>query len=111
MDFKEQYKDPRWQKRRLKELERTNYTCEICNNTKKTLHIHHGSYLKGLEIWSDSYKLYVLCEDCHEESHDLLEEIKESIGDIHPSNYFALSKLIFGIRGFQISCYLKDCNG
>ncbi|KKK75087.1 hypothetical protein LCGC14_2877230, partial [marine sediment metagenome] len=83
MDYKEQYKDPRWQKRRLKELERTDYTCEVCGDKEQILHVHHGSYLKGLDIWAEEYSLYVLCKDCHETAHELMEEIKESIGRIH----------------------------
>ena len=37
----EKYKDPRWQKKRLKILERDKWACQLCDGKEKTLHIHH----------------------------------------------------------------------
>jgi hypothetical protein len=64
--YLEKLKDPRWQKRRLQILERDNWTCQFCGNTKEMLVAHHKDYISGLEIWEypDNY-LISLCESCH----------------------------------------------
>jgi hypothetical protein len=60
-------KDPRWQKKRLKILERSNFTCELCDDTETTLHVHHKAYRKGADPWDyEDYELQCLCENCHE---------------------------------------------
>jgi hypothetical protein len=67
MDYAEKLKDPRWQKKRLKILERDNWTCKICFATDKTLHVHHLFYFRNKEPWEvhDGF-LITVCEDCHE---------------------------------------------
>lgn len=67
MTYAQKFKDPRWQKKRLKILERDNFECQICFDEKSTLHIHHYIYIKEREPWEYSDELLVtLCEDCHE---------------------------------------------
>ena len=39
--YKKLLKDPRWQKKRLKVLERAGWACEECGDTKTELHVHH----------------------------------------------------------------------
>lgn len=51
MNYQEQIKDPRWQKRRLEILQLDNFTCQICGSYNKTLHIHHTIYLPQNNIW------------------------------------------------------------
>jgi len=64
--YSEKLKDPRWQKKRLQALELAKWKCEFCEDEKKTLHVHHGAYLKGLEPWGYPLSsLHCLCEDCH----------------------------------------------
>lgn len=66
--YSEKLKDPRWQKRRLEILSRSDFTCEDpgCGNKEETLHVHHLDYLSNAEPWEypDEY-LMVLCESCH----------------------------------------------
>ena len=64
--YSEKLKDPRWQKMRLKILERDGWCCRICRKKDKTLHVHHLQY--GDEPWEteDRY-LITVCADCHEE--------------------------------------------
>ena len=74
IDYKKAYaeklKDPRWQKCRLKILERDNFTCTFCGDDKSTLHIHHIEYIKGIEPWEyDNDNLKTMCEKCHELQH------------------------------------------
>lgn len=68
--YSEQFKDPRWQKKRLKILERDGFCCCRCDTTDKTLHVHHKYYIKDKKVWE--YKdsvLITLCNICHEEEH------------------------------------------
>lgn len=56
--------DPRWQKKKNKVLERDNYSCQLCGDTKSTLHVHHFSY--SGEPWDvEEYQLITFCDACH----------------------------------------------
>lgn len=64
--YSEKLKDPRWQKKRLKILERDNFTCKLCGDNKTTLHIHHFKYINGNDPWEyDDKDLVTLCKNCH----------------------------------------------
>ncbi len=85
MKYSRKLKDPRWQKKRLKILERDNFECRFCENKELTLNIHHIAYHK--EPWDCPDELLItLCEDCHEEesieikraSSQLIKLMKES---------------------------------
>ena len=84
--YSEKLKDPRWQKKRLKILERDDFTCQKCHDSESTLHVHHLRYFPEKDPWDyDDNILITLCEDCHEAEkemrkdyeHDLLEILKE----------------------------------
>lgn len=83
MDYKEQIKSPRWQKRRLEILQRDDFTCQICGCQDKTLHVHHTTYEKDKMIWEyPDEMLITLCEDCHEYEHALDDSIKDELWSI-----------------------------
>ena len=101
-NYKEKFKDPRWQKKRLEIFERDNFTCQSCGDKNETLHVHHRYYEKGKEPWEyDNEVLITLCEGCHkiegmerkEEEENLLFWMKriflssdiQSLADIFPS--------------------------
>jgi hypothetical protein len=66
--YLQKLKDPRWQKMRLKILERDKWTCQNCGETEDTLHVHHLTYRNGAEPWDyPEDQLQTLCEGCHEE--------------------------------------------
>ncbi len=65
MTYAEKLKDPRWQKKRLSVLERDNWTCQMCYDSKETLHVHHKSY-HGEPWESPSKELVALCARCHQ---------------------------------------------
>jgi len=67
MKYSEKLKDPRWQKKRLKVLERDNWECKQCGEKEETLHIHHLLY--------DKDKLEVV-------------KIEPAATDVDPSNPF-----------------------
>lgn len=72
MTYGEQLKHPNWQRKRLEALERAGWVCERCCGGEVTLHVHHKHYVKGRMAWEYSQaELAVLCEDCHEEEHQL----------------------------------------
>lgn len=68
-------KDPRWQKKRLMILDRDGWECQTCEDTTKTLHVHHKYYLPDHDPWDypDS-ALVTLCEECHEIETDFLPD-------------------------------------
>lgn len=61
------YLDPRWQKLRLRILDRDGFKCVVCNDADSTLHVHHRAYEKKKKIWdAKPDNLVTLCESCHE---------------------------------------------
>ncbi len=64
MNYKEQISHPRWQKKRLRILQRDNWSCQLCGDTETTLHVHHKSYFKKAWDANDS-DLITYCEACH----------------------------------------------
>lgn len=88
MTYAEKLKDPRWQKRRLKTMERDNWCCVRCGNDKETLHVHHKAY--SGEPWdAPDDTLETLCQTCHEMKHAEIPfkpwaEIAQQIGQEHP---------------------------
>lgn len=68
--YSEKLKSPKWQKKRLKIMERDNFTCRICGNKDETLNVHHICY-DGGEPWdTDDELLITLCETCHNNEHN-----------------------------------------
>ena len=66
--YSEKLKDPRWQKKRLKILNRDKFTCKLCGDTETTLHVHHKEYISGNDPWDYPNKLLVtICGHCHNE--------------------------------------------
>ena len=75
MNYKEQTKSPKWQKKRLEVLELRGFKCEECKCEDKQLHVHHRFYIKGRKYWEyDNDVLQVLCEDCHQKEHEKPEK-------------------------------------
>jgi hypothetical protein len=80
MEYKDQIKSPKWQKRRLEILKRDEFTCQQCGNKELTLHVHHKHYNKGAMIWDyQGWELTTLCETCHSETHEKPEKSPEDI--------------------------------
>lgn len=71
MTYSEKLKDPRWQKTRLKVLERDNFTCVCCGDSTKQLHVHHCYYVSKREPWDyNHHALLTLCIDCHKSADE-----------------------------------------
>lgn len=62
--YSDTLRDPRWQRRRLEEMQRASFACECCQASHRELHIHHLMY-RG-EPWEvPAGWLEVLCNRCH----------------------------------------------
>ena len=83
MEYKEQIRTPQWQKRRLEIMQRDNFTCQFCGDTKHTLNVHHLVYHKDKMIWEyEDWELITLCESCHQIEHSMFDVIIEKINHI-----------------------------
>jgi len=81
--FAAQYKDARWQRKRLEIMERDNFTCHMCKRGEEeevSLNVHHAYYEKGKKPWDyPDDMLVTLCEDCHKNLHDLKNTIMKNM--------------------------------
>lgn len=67
--YSDKLMDPRWQKKRLKIMERAGWKCECCGEDKETLAVHHLIY--SGEPWdAPDEDLECLCHTCHEFRED-----------------------------------------
>lgn len=68
ISYSDKLKHPKWQKKRLDILNRDKFTCQLCGDTEKTLHIHHLIYKSfQSDPWEvDDESLITYCNDCHE---------------------------------------------
>lgn len=70
MTYQEKLKDPRWQRKRLKILERDDWACQKCFDTESTLHVHHR-YYKQCDPWEyPDDALITFCDECHEQEKE-----------------------------------------
>jgi hypothetical protein len=64
--YSEKLRDPKWQKKRLKILERDEFCCQLCLDTTTELQVHHLSYEKNKEPWDyDDSNFDTYCKHCH----------------------------------------------
>ena len=83
--YRDQLRDPRWQKKRLEALEKAYWECENCGDKTTMLHVHHKRYVKGCMAWEyELDQLVVLCEPCHEGEHDDRLLIDKLIAEASP---------------------------
>jgi len=101
MKYLDKLKDPRWQKKRLKVMERDLFTCAACGDNKSTLNVHHLKY--GKDPWSvDDKYLVTLCEKCHED----IERFKLKVVNI---SMLKIIRHAYDIDG-TIVCFIS-CEG
>jgi len=75
-EYAAKFRDPRWQRKRLRILNRDNWTCTDCGETEKELQVHHGYYESKLDPWEyDDDTLHTLCDECHQWANDLRRDI------------------------------------
>jgi hypothetical protein len=82
--FMDQYKDPRWQRKRLEIMERDKFSCVFCEDSTASLNVHHKFYKKGKKVWEyEDSILITLCETCHEKLTKIIQNNQESLSDIY----------------------------
>lgn len=75
MPYKEYLQTEHWQNVRRRALKTAKGRCQLCNENKKALDVHHKTYeRKGREYRRD---VIVLCRSCHEKFHDKLPSVNE----------------------------------
>lgn len=80
MTYREQLRDPRWQRKRLEVLQRDNFCCVACKRGDKTLEVHHVIYTRYSKIWEYSMECYqTFCSDCHETRQDLADNAANAL--------------------------------
>jgi len=107
MTYAEKLKDPRWQKKRLKVLNRDEFTCQCCGDSKSTLHVHHFLYEKN--PWDvEDHALITICEKCHQFEHikNILQVIVDTacVFSANPKKYGESLKIL---RDYTINFYKK----
>lgn len=71
--YRKKLLDPRWQKKRLKVLERDDWACKSCGAKKRTLHVHHLGYAASGNPWDvEDVDLVTLCDQCHQYESDMM---------------------------------------
>lgn len=102
MEWKDQYKHPNWQKKRLEALEAAEFTCQDCGAKDKQLHVHHISYKKNSKIWEyELSELSVLCDECHSEAHASKNFLNACFVLLGAGSENTIAKLVSGWIGFD----------
>jgi hypothetical protein len=82
-------KDPRWQKMRLKIMQRDRFCCKICLYNDKPLNVHHIAYDYSCEPWEvDENLLITLCEECHKNEEKDLKQLHYNLLSLFRKNGF-----------------------
>lgn len=101
-DYIKKLRDPRWQKMRLKIMERDEYACRQCGDSENTLNVHH-CYYDDKEPWDyESSSLLTLCEDCHKSQTESIKFDKK-----HVINTLS-SKGMVSYHFHEISCAIQE---
>lgn len=104
--YSELLRDPKWQKMRLKVMERDDYRCQICFDAESTLNVHHCYYAYGKKPWEyPESSLLTLCESCHEKETETLKAAKDDLITILSQKGFTSSAYMELAQGF-VNC---DC--
>ena len=77
-----QFRDSRWQQKRLEIMERDKWTCKSCGASGEgvTLNVHHAYYESGKAPWEyPNQTLVTWCETCHTERHCMMKQMQEEL--------------------------------
>ncbi len=108
--YLQKLRDPRWQKMRLKIMERDEFTCKICGDKKNTLHVHHRWYRRGADPWDyPETALVTLCAKCHEresqERKDLEQKIQGMLSGLFVSQLTDVAAILEAVTNDPIPWY------
>ena len=75
MAYSDDIKSGKWQKLRLKVMERDLFKCRACKS-ENSLNVHHLYYDSGKRIYDyEIESLVTLCENCHSKLHKDLAKV------------------------------------
>lgn len=104
--YSEQLRDPRWQRRRLAILNRSDFSCEECGDASSTLNVHHRIYRRGAAPWEyEDDELRALCENCHQAEHQIRGALTESMARMR---LYTLSQLLGFAEGLEARIAVFD---
>jgi hypothetical protein len=93
--YAEKLLDPKWQKKRLKVMERDDFACCLCKDKDATLNVHHSYYLKGNEPWDyPDESLVTVCAPCHKKVEKLKKRLEGEVAK--SASAFFLFQRFFG---------------
>lgn len=107
--YSEQLRDPRWQRKKNRILDRDNYTCQFCGSDQKTLHVHHTFYLKNAAPWD--YKdegLITLCDQCHADHEECKVDVIRLVGRFPADDLLQLNLLLHAL--IETNCAMCHCS-
>lgn len=106
--YSEKLNDPRWQQLRLLVMSRDKWTCQRCQDTKETLHVHHLNYSKtALGPWDyPESELVTLCATCHKEVEEEKAGIQFFSSRMHFEAYSHVYSLLQTICQWDVGEYL-----
>ena len=110
---KEQYLDPRWQKKRLEVLDRDEWCCQGCYDNESTLHVHHRYYIKKTAIWDYPLEAFLtLCEECHEYETTTRKASEESLLFALRKKFLSAEVDFIAIENTQHEtfAYIRNCS-
>jgi len=108
--YREKFKDPRWQKKRLDILTRDSFSCQMCFSTENMLHVHHKFYEYGKDPWDyDDGVLTTLCDECHELESANTKKATESLNRAvkRKFNSFSIAKIAEAFEEMEM-CHCED---
>lgn len=80
--FLAKYRDPRWQRLRLKVMEEAEFMCQECYDETETLNVHHKLYRKDANPWDyELEELICLCEKCHKYIHQQKKRLNAALAN------------------------------
>jgi hypothetical protein len=90
--YSQKLRDPRWQKRRLERLEKSDWRCDRCFDSTSELQVHHNWYVSGLEPWEYRIdQLSTLCVDCHELAGEVHKKLKSVLSTTSVDRQIAMA--------------------
>ena len=106
------YKDPRWQKRRLEIMERDDFQCVACNSKTNELHVHHKRY-KGQPWQAKDDDMQTLCVKCHTAlgPHPKAGIWYDGVGCIHVDHCPACKRNDWMVMDDSVCCVADKCYG
>ena len=76
----EKLKDPRWQTRRLKILQRDEWACQLCSDMSAILVVHHRYCIEAGDPWDAPDEAFVtLCQRCNEREQTDREHAEQAL--------------------------------